>query len=110
MNPIRKCQNLWLAWLLRRAAIEMQRRGVQDIPFTDFGTTTDLAAFLASAAARFRRGDTTDGEHLWYSFAPTCIWDDAGGSQNLGNLIFGAVGRRFRPTDSIATNSRIRKV
>jgi hypothetical protein len=110
MNPIRKCQNLWLAWLLGRAAQEMQRRGALEIPFTDFGTTADFAAFLSSAAARFRQGDTTDGERLWYLFAPTCSWDDGGGSQNLGNLIFGAVGRRFHPKDPVSTHSRVQKV
>lgn len=104
MNPIDRIRDRWLAWLLRRAAAEMRRRGSQTIPYTEFRTTTEFAEFLDLAARHFRSGDTTDGERLWQLFAPTCGWDDAGGSQTLGNLIYGAVGRRFFPTS--ATSSR----
>ena len=97
MNPINRLRDWWLAWLLRRAAAEMRRQGSQEIPFTEFQTALDFAEFLDAAACRFRRGDTTDGERLWHLFAPTCSWDDACGSQTMGNLIYGAVGRRFFP-------------
>ena len=105
MNPINRLRDWWLAWLLRRAAAEMRRRGSEDILFTEFHTTLDFAEFLDGAASRFRRGDTTDGERLWYLFAPTCSWDDAGGSQTMGNSIFGAVGRRFSPKSSVSPTS-----
>ena len=97
MNPINRLRDWWLARLLRQAAAELRRQGSVDIPYTDFHTTLDFAEFLDVAASRFMRGDTSDGERLWYLFAPTCSWDDAGGSQSMGNLIYGAVGRRFFP-------------
>jgi hypothetical protein len=106
MRPINKVRDLWLAYLLRRAAAEMRRRGSQDIPYTEFRTTRDFAEFLDAAASRFRRGDTSDGETLWNLFAPTCSWDDASGSQSLGNLIYGAVGRRFFPKSPPPSSSQ----
>jgi hypothetical protein len=108
MNPINKIRDWWLAWLLRRAAAEMRRPGSQDIPFTEFRTTLDFAEFLEAAAGK--RGDTTDGERLWRLFAPTCSWDDAGGSQGMGDLIYGTVGHRFfprRPTSSSSASQRV---
>ena len=107
MNPINRLRDRWLAGLLRRAAAEMRKRGSQDIPFTEFHTTLDFAEFLDGAASRFSKGDTTDGERLWYLFAPTCSWDDAGGSQKMGNLIYGAVGRCFFPAS--APSSRLER-
>src|SRR5437899_4781038 len=106
MSPLKAIRNRWLAWLLRRAAAEMRRRGDQAIPYTQFQTTTEFAEFLDRAARHFRSGDTTDGQKLWHLFAPTCGWDDAGGSQTLGNLIYGAVRRRFFPPEATSSRSR----
>jgi hypothetical protein len=84
----------------------MRRRGGQPVPYTEFQTTTEFAVFLDRAALHFRSGDTTDGQKLWNMFAPTCDWDDAGGSQALGNLIYGAVGRRFFPAGAAPPRPR----
>jgi hypothetical protein len=105
MNPISAVRNWWLAWLLRRAAAEMRRRGSDEIPFTEFRNTFEFAEFLDSAARRVGGGIMTDGERLWRLFAPTCAWDDAGGSQRMGNLIYGAVGRRFFPRGISSSSS-----
>jgi hypothetical protein len=105
MNPISTVRNWWLAWLLRRAAAELRRRGSNEIPFTEFRSTLEFAEFLDLAARRFGGGITTDGERLWRLFAPTCDWDDAGGSQGMGNLIYSAVGRRFSPRSGSSSSS-----
>ena len=110
MNPINRLRDWWLARLLCRAAVELRRQGSVDIPYTEFHTTLDFAEFLEAAAVRFRRGDTSDGERLWYLFAPTCSWDDAGGSQTMGNLIYGAVGRRFFPKRPAPSSSESQRV
>lgn len=109
MNPINRLRDWRLASLLRRAAAELRRRNSEDIlTYTEFRTTFDFAVFLDEAAVRFSCGDTTDGERLWRLFAPTCDWDDAGGSTNLGNLIFGAIGNRFLPKTPVPPISRKR--
>ena len=40
---------------------------------------TPMSGVLESAS-RFARGERHAAEELWYIFAPTCDWDDAGGS------------------------------
>ena len=110
MNPINRLRDWWLAWLLRRAAAELRRQGSVDIPYTEFHTTLDFAEFLEVAASRIRRGDTSDGERLWYLFAPTCSWDDAGGSTTMGDFIYGAVGRRFFPKRPASSSSESQRV
>jgi hypothetical protein len=86
----------------------MRRRGSDEIPFTEFRSTLEFAEFLDSAARRFGGGITTDGERLSHLFAPTCAWDDAGGSQRMGNLIYSAVGRRFFPRGASSSGSHNR--
>jgi hypothetical protein len=98
MNPINRLRDWWLARLLRRAAAELRRQGSAQIYlYTEFNTSLEFAEYLESSAERFDRGDTSDGQRLWHLFAPTCSWDDAGGSLAMGELIFRAVDRRFYP-------------
>jgi hypothetical protein len=92
MNPIKLFRNWWLARLLRRAAAEMRQQGDQTIPYTDFRTRLEFAEFLNAAAKRVRGGDTSDCHRLSELFTPTGDWDNAGGSQNTGNLLCSALG------------------
>jgi hypothetical protein len=74
----------------------MRNRSVEDILWTKFSNTQEFANFLETAASRLGQGDESDMRELWMLFAPTCDWDNAGGSPRVGNLIFSAVEKSVK--------------
>ena len=85
---------------LRDAAKHLRERG--DFDFLnnqpDISTTNQLAELIDHSADRLASGDDSDGKRLWIIFAPTCVWDDAGGDSRLGQNVFELVDSLFRPT------------
>ena len=78
--------------VLRRAAREMAAAG--DAPYLgDFDTCWHLGEFLDKCASEVQAGNRASLERLWFIFAPTCDWDDAGGSQDIGNRTFAILNR-----------------
>lgn len=85
-----------LVRLLRRASKEMNAAG--DAPYMgDFDSCRSLGQFLEKCANELANGNDEHLQRLWYIFAPTCDWDDAGGSQEIGNDTFGILNRIGRP-------------
>ena len=44
-----------------------------------------------------KSGKLDEVSKLWYIFAPTGVWDDSGGSQDIANKIFEVLNRKYRP-------------
>ena len=84
---------------LRGAAKHLRERG--DFDFLnnepDIFATNELAALIEHSADRLASGDDSDGKRLWIIFAPTCVWDDAGGDSRLGQNVFELLDNLFRP-------------
>lgn len=81
--------------LLNRAAQELHAIG--DAPtLTSYDTSRGLGDFIAKAAAKLGRGNDTDAIELYFIFAPTCDWDDSGGSLELGNKVFAQLDLLYR--------------
>jgi hypothetical protein len=71
-----------------------------DAPYLgDFDTCRALGEFIEQCAVELEAGDRHSLERLWFIFAPTCDWDDAGGSQDVGNGAFAILDRIGRPAD-----------
>lgn len=77
-----------LARLLRDAGALMTSYG----PVTYFGSYYDnceeLGKVIGVEAEKLANNEKADLTSLWKIFAPTCDWDDAGGSLDLANEIF----------------------
>ena len=85
--------------ILRRASKQIHAMG--DAPCAgSFDTCRDLGNYLETCAAEWQMGDRDSLERLWIIFAPTSDWDDARGSQPIGNLAF-AVLDQLRRSRSI---------
>ena len=83
--------------ILRRASKQMAAAG--DAPYIgDFETCAALGKFFETCATELQHRDRTHLSRLWFIFAPTCDWDDAGGSQEIGNTAFDILNRIARPT------------
>ncbi len=56
-----------------------------------FDSGSQMAAFLFQCKKAIEGGLMTSElrRRLWTVFAPTCDWDDIGGTPDLGNRIFG---------------------
>jgi hypothetical protein len=78
--------------LLRDAANELARASSAPI-LSCYDTTDGLAAYLNAAAERLGAKDERDLPELLAIFAPTCDWDDSGGSVEMGNKVFAALCR-----------------
>ena len=44
-----------------------------------------------------KNSDLDDVSKLWYVFAPTGVWDDSGGSQEIANEIFEILNKKYKP-------------
>jgi putative addiction module component (TIGR02574 family) len=81
-----------LAKLLRLAATEMEHRG--PIPIWGlYGTCEQLGRYLRTSALQIDAEQDIQLPLLWVIFAPTCFWDDARGSPELGNYVFECLER-----------------
>lgn len=84
--------------LLRRAAKSLKdKESFSSLYLSDFENTHQLADFIGKSTDQFRNRDYSSGERLWDIFAPTCEWDDIGGSQNLSNPVLALLDPEFRP-------------
>jgi hypothetical protein len=74
-------------------------RGASDARYIgEFDTCGSLGEFLQTCANELEQGNDERLHRLWYIFAPTCDWDDAGGSQGIGNRAFAILNRIGRPS------------
>ena len=89
MEPVERTE---LVQLLRLAATEMEHRGRTPI-WGLYGTCEQLGRYLRRTAEQFDAEEDTQLPQLWVIFAPTCVWDDARGSAQLGNELFACLER-----------------
>lgn len=84
---------------LRRAAAHLREKGnfhfLNNEP--DIFTTDELATLIEQSAERLVAGDDSGGKRLWIIFAPTCVWDDAGGDSRMGQDVFEFLDCLYRP-------------
>jgi len=83
--------------LLQAAANQMSARGKADYWPGRFSTCAELGRFIADEARRLATGDESLVHELWPVFAPTCDWDDAGGSMELADGICRLLEAAERP-------------
>ena len=85
-------ERIQLVDLLRSACEEMLRYG--DATYLgEFSDCRSLGQYLRTAADEIRAGNDEKLQGLWVIFAPTCDWDDAGGSLETGNAAFAILDR-----------------
>ena len=82
--------------LLDKAANEMIVNGDQPT-FSYFDTCEDVGLFIRDITNKARNGELEEFSKLWYIFAPTSVWDDSGGSQEIANEIFEIVNKNYPP-------------
>lgn len=78
--------------LLRAAAAEMLAAGEASY-LGEHDTCAGLGRFIAFKTEALLSGCKSAARDLWLVFAPTCDWDDVGGSMDLANEIFEQLGR-----------------
>jgi hypothetical protein len=89
-----------LVQLLQKAGNELKSRGELQY-IGDFETRGELGDFILQCVSEIEAEDDHNLQRLgWGVFAPTCDWDDAGGSQQLGNEVFDLIGRMLGPIDT----------
>ena len=87
-------QNLLV--LLDEAEKEMLSYG-DEPTFSYFDTCKNVGLFIREITNKVRNGQLEEISKLWYIFAPTSIWDDSGGSQDLANEIFEILNKNYQP-------------
>ena len=73
--------------LLEQAAQEMITLGPKTT-LTEYDTCENLGFYLNEVIANLEQEKEIDVFELWGIFAPTSVWDDSGGSEDLANKIF----------------------
>ncbi len=84
--------------LTDKAAVEMISYGNKST-FTFFDSCADVGNYIKETADRVRNGELEEISKLWYIFAPTGVWDDAGGSQEIANQIFEIINEKHKPEE-----------
>jgi hypothetical protein len=82
--------------LLDKAAAEMLSYG-NEPTFSYFDTCKDVGQFIQDIITKARNGELNEISKLWYIFAPTSVWDDSGGSQEIANEIFEIINEKYNP-------------
>jgi hypothetical protein len=82
--------------LLDKAAAEMLSYG-EEPTFSYFDTCEDVGLFIQNIVTKAKNGELEELSKLWYIFAPTSVWDDSGGSQEIANKIFEILNTKYRP-------------
>ncbi len=82
--------------LLEEAVEEMIACGEKPT-FSYFDKCKDVGLFIQDITDKMRNGELDEVSELWYIFAPTGVWDDSGGSQEIANKIFEVLNRKYRP-------------
>jgi hypothetical protein len=91
-------ENHHLFSLLDKAASEMISYG-DEPTFSYFNTCEDVGLYIQDIVNKARSGNIEEISKLWYIFAPTSVWDDSGGSQEIANEIFEILNKKFRPNE-----------
>lgn len=79
--------------LLEKASSEMIRH--DQLPYLGkFGTCAELGQYIAKLRAEVELGNQHVLTNLWRIFAPTCDWDDAGGSPEIADAIYALIRRQ----------------
>jgi len=73
--------------LLERAAQEMIAFGSKST-LTEYDTCENLGFYLNEVITKLEQKKEIDAFELWGVFAPTSVWDDSGGSEEIANKIF----------------------
>jgi len=89
-------ETLKLLSLLDTAVEEMLSYGNQST-FSYFATCEDVGLYIRDIIIKAKAGDLHELSKLWYLFAPTSVWDDSGGSQEIANEIFEIINTKFKP-------------
>lgn len=85
-----------LLLLLDKAAAEMLSYG-DESTFSYFDTCEDVGLFIQDIINKAKNGKLEELSKLWYIFAPTSVWDDSGGSQEIANEIFEIINKNYKP-------------
>lgn len=80
--------------LLKQAAQEMIAKGPLST-LTEYDTCENLGVYLKKTATKLEQEKEIDIFELWGIFAPTSVWDDSGGSEELANKIFELIKKCF---------------
>ena len=89
--------------LLDKAVAEMISYGIQST-FSYFDTCEDVGLFIQDIVSKVKSGNLEELSKLWYIFAPTSVWDDSGGSQEIANEIFEIINENYRPESIVQTH------
>ena len=85
-----------LLTLLSKAAAEMISYGNQST-ISYFDTCEDVGLYIQDIIEKAKAGELQEISKLWYIFAPTSVWDDSGGSQEIANEIFEIINKNYQP-------------
>jgi hypothetical protein len=80
--------------LLKQAAQEMINKGPLST-LTEYDTCENLGVYLNEIVTKLEQEKEIDVFELWGIFAPTSVWDDSGGSEELANKIFELIKKCF---------------
>jgi len=80
--------------LLKQAAQEMIAKGPLDT-ITEYDTCENLGVYLNETVTKLEQEKEIDVFELWGIFAPTSVWDDSGGSEEIANKIFELIKKCF---------------
>ena len=80
--------------LLKQAAQEMIAKGPLST-LTNYDTCENLGIYLNETVTKLEQKKEIDAFELWGIFAPTSVWDDSGGSEELANKIFELIKKGF---------------
>ena len=80
--------------LLKQAAQEMIAKGPLST-LTNYDTCENLGVYLNETVTKLEQKKEIDAFELWGIFAPTSVWDDSGGSEELANKIFELIKKCF---------------
>ena len=80
--------------LLKQAAQEMIAKGPLST-LTEYDTCENLGVYLKKTETKLEQEKEIDVFELWGIFAPTSVWDDSGGSEELANKIFELIKKCF---------------
>ncbi|MBY8995242.1 MAG: hypothetical protein KGD59_11880 [Candidatus Heimdallarchaeota archaeon] len=80
--------------LLKQASQEMITKGPIST-ITEYDTSENLGIYLQEIVAKLEQKEEIDVFELWGIFAPTSVWDDSGGSNEIADKIFALIKKNF---------------
>ncbi|MBK5114305.1 MAG: hypothetical protein JJE41_11810 [Candidatus Heimdallarchaeota archaeon] len=80
--------------LLKQASQEMITKGPIST-ITEYDSSENLGIYLQEIVAKLEQKEEIDVFELWGIFAPTSVWDDSGGSNEIADKIFALIKKNF---------------